>query len=256
MNSVESKSTPATEQEITMMSRSARRTLAAITVLGTGLALAGVAVAASGDQEEKLRPVRASVVGSAEFVLPYHQDKDVRSFTFDAQAAPYSRPLPGIPGGLPTDARGTVKVSHYSAERDITYTSKGRVDCLVTGVRTATLTAVITEVSPGGPPIVGNRVGFSVYDGGDEKGEGKGEEKGEGKGRSKDRVGFSWNGVNLLPKGSTPPEEAPVGTCMAPAPYAPVTKGGYAVAHAELPPPPPSPQGSTKPAGPTGASPE
>ncbi|MFJ7326325.1 hypothetical protein ACIQVN_08715 [Streptomyces cyaneofuscatus] len=187
-----------------------------------------MSVAASADQEEKPRPIRASVVGSAEFVLPYHQDKDVRSFTFDAQAAPYSRPLPGIPGGLPTDARGTVTVSHYSAERDITYTSKGRVDCLVTGVRTATLTAIITEVSPGGPPIVGNRVGFSVYDGGE----------GKGKGRSTDRVGFSWNGVNLLPKGSAPPGEAPVGTCMAPAPYAPVTKGGYAVAHAELPAPP------------------
>lgn len=229
-----------------MMSRSVRRTLSAITVVGAGLAVAGVSVAASADQEEKLRPVRASVVGSAEFVLPYHQDKDVRSFTFDAQAAPYSRPLPGIPGGLPTDARGTVTVSHYSAERDITYTSKGRVDCLVTGVRTATLTAVITEVSPGGPPNVGKRVGFSVYDGGDGKGEGEG----GGKGRSKDRVGFSWNGVNLLPKGTTPPEEAPVGTCMAPAPYAPVTKGGYVVAHAELPSPPPSPKGSTEPAGP------
>ncbi|MFD3972371.1 hypothetical protein [Streptomyces cyaneofuscatus] len=216
-----------------MTSRFGRRTLAAMAVLGTGFALAGAAVtaSASADQGERPRPVRASVVGSAEFVLPYHQDKDVRSFTFDARAAPYSRPLPGIPGGLPTDARGTVTVSHYSAERDTTYTSKGRVDCLVTGVRTATLTAVITEVSPGGPPIVGNRVGFSVYDGGEEK----------SKGRSKDRVGFSWNGVNLLPKGSAAPAEAPVGTCMAPAPYAPVTKGGYVVTHAELPPPPPSP---------------
>ncbi|RLV68287.1 hypothetical protein STAN_3811 [Streptomyces sp. CBMAI 2042] len=224
-----------------MMSLSVRRTLAAITVLGAGLAVASASVAASADQEQeqKPRPVRASVVGSGEFVLPYHQDKDVRSFTFDARAAPYSRPLPGIPGGLPTDARGTVKVSHYSAERDITYTSKGRVDCLVTGVRTATLTAVITEVSPGGPPNVGKRVGFSVYDGG----------AGTGKGRSTDRVGFSWNGVNLLPKGTTPPEEAPVGTCMAPAPYAPVTKGGYVVTHAELPSPPPSPKGSTEPAG-------
>ncbi|MFG2713587.1 hypothetical protein ACGFX2_23945 [Streptomyces goshikiensis] len=49
--------------------------------------------------------MRASVVGSAEFVLPYCQDDDVRSFTFDARAVPYSRPLPGIPAGLPTDAR-------------------------------------------------------------------------------------------------------------------------------------------------------
>ncbi|MFW3461054.1 hypothetical protein ACN24K_10045 [Streptomyces microflavus] len=54
-------------------------------------------------------------------------------------------------------------------------------------------------------------------------------------------MGFSWNGVNLLPTGDdNPPEDAPVGTCMAPAPYAPVTKGGYTVRHAELPPPPPS----------------
>lgn len=57
--------------------------------------------------------------------------------------------------------------------------------------------------------------------------------------------------MNLLPKGTTPPEAAPVGTCTAPAPYAPVTKGGYAVAHAELPTPPPSPKGSTEPAAPS-----
>ncbi|MCX4545837.1 hypothetical protein [Streptomyces sp. NBC_01565] len=161
-------------------------------------------------------------------MLPYYPDDDVRSFTFDAHAVPYSRPLPGIPTGLPTDARGTVVVSHYSAERDVTYTSKGSVDCLVTGPGTATLTAVVTEVSPGGPPILGKRVGFSVYDGG------------KGKGRSADRVGFSWNGVNLLadPESETPPEDAPVGTCMAPAPYAPVSRGGYAVTHGELPPRP------------------
>jgi len=209
-----------------MSLRPGRRTVAVLAALAAGLTLSSASVAASGHQGEA-RPAGASVTGKAEFVLPYHQDDDVRSFAFDAHAAPYTRPLPGIPTGLPTDARGTVRVSHYSAEEDITYTAKGRVDCLVTGVRTATLTAVITEVSPGGPPILGNRVGFSVYDGGKDKG------------RSKDRVGFSWNGVNLLPKGpAIPAEEAPVGTCMAPAPYAPVTKGGYAVRHAELPLPP------------------
>ncbi len=42
-------------------------------------------------------------------------------------------------------------------------------------------------------------------------------------------MGFS-NGVNLLPNG----EDAEVGTCMAPAPYAPVVRGGYTVTHAEL----------------------
>ncbi|MFE3626827.1 hypothetical protein [Streptomyces goshikiensis] len=206
-----------------------RRT-AVLVALAAGLALSGSAVAVpGGGQDAQGRPVRASVVGSGEFRLPYYKDDDVRSFTFDARAVPYSRPLPGIPEGLPTDARGTVVVSHYSAERDITYTSKGNVDCLVTGPGTATLTAVITEVSAGGPPDVGRRLGFSVHDGGRDAG-----------GRSADRVGFSWNGVNLLPDTDAPAEEATVGTCMAPAPYAPVTKGGYTVTHADLPPKPPA----------------
>ncbi|MGZ0233778.1 hypothetical protein [Streptomyces sp. CPS1] len=44
--------------------------------------------------------------------------------------------------------------------------------------------------------------------------------------------------VNLLPGGTGAPSEAEVGTCMAPAPYAPVVKGGYTVRHADLPPAP------------------
>ncbi|MGW1674939.1 hypothetical protein [Streptomyces sp. NPDC002324] len=211
-----------------MTSRLRRRTVAVLAALATGLTLSSAAGASSGDREEK--PVRASVVGSARFVLPYYKDDDIRSFTFDAHGAPYSRPLPTIPTGLPTDATGTITISHYSADRNITYTSKGTVDCLVTGPRTATLTAVITEVSPGGPPSLGRRVGLSVYDGGKDKG------------RSADRVGFSWNGVNLLPDKDAAPEEAPVGTCMAPAPYAPVTRGGYKVTHAELPAAPDQPK--------------
>ncbi|WP_244257919.1 hypothetical protein [Streptomyces sp. Tu 2975] len=196
------------------------------------LAVSGVSSAsgASDDSgasaEGRGTPSHARVTGHGDFTLPYHQDEDVRSFSFDAVAAPYSRPLPGIPTGLPTDARGTVRISHYSAERDVTYTAEGRVDCLVTGPRSATLTAVITKVGPGGPVDIGRRLGFSVHDAGK-----------DGKNRSGDRVGFSWNGVNLLPGGADAPEEATVGTCMAPAPYAPVTKGGYTVVHAELPAP-------------------
>ncbi|MFD0621720.1 hypothetical protein ACFQ2K_01775 [Streptomyces sanglieri] len=206
---------------------SPRRTTAVLAALAVCLPLGGASVASASAEPREAKPTYASVTGSAEFVLPYYEDDDIRSFTFDAHAAPYSRPLPGIPTGLPTDARGTIKISHYSADQNTTYTSEGRVDCLVTGPHTATLTAVITEVGPGGPPDVGRRVGFSVYDGG----------KGRGQ-RSGDRVGFSWSGVNLLPNGDAEPEEAPVGTCMAPAPYAPVTKGGYKVTHAELPPVP------------------
>ncbi|GHJ36942.1 hypothetical protein [Streptomyces sp. TS71-3] len=214
-----------------MTSTVLRTTAALVTTIVLGAALTSVSAASAGrsaaSAPQKDRPRYASVTGAAEFVLPYVTDNDIRSFTFDAHAAPYSRPLPDAPTGLPTDARGTVKVSHYSAERDITYTSEGQVDCLVTGPRTAILTAVITKVSPGGPPDLGKRIGFSVLDGGADAG------------RSKDRVGFSWNGVNLLPgKGTDETPEAEVGTCMAPAPYAPVTRGGYTVHHADLLPPP------------------
>ncbi|MFI5774770.1 hypothetical protein ACIA74_41245 [Streptomyces sp. NPDC051658] len=228
-----------------MISLSPRKTMAVLVALAACLPLSGASVASASSASSALsaspasspassagqragKPTYASVTGSAEFVLPYYKDDDIRSFSFDAHAAPYSRPLPGIPTGLPTDARGTIKVSHYSAERNTTYTSEGRVDCLVTGPRTATLTAIITKVGPGGPPDVGRRLGFSVYDGGRDKG------------HSDDRVGFSWNGVNLMPNDDAAPADAPVGTCMAPAPYAPVTKGGYTVEHAELPPVPKS----------------
>ncbi|MER6390618.1 hypothetical protein ABT236_19405 [Streptomyces sp. NPDC001523] len=210
---------------MTSMPRPGKMVLPALlAALAVGLPLSAAPVASAEQRAD--RTAYASVTGSATFVLPYYPDDDVRSFSFDAHAVPYSRPLPEIPTGLPTDARGTVTISHHSAERNITYTSEGRVDCLVTGPHTATLTAIITKVSPGGPDNVGKRLGFSVYAGGKDKG------------HSDDRVGFSWNGVNLLPSGDAVPEEAPVGTCMAPAAYAPVTKGGYTVRHAELPPMP------------------
>ncbi len=202
------------------MSTSPRKTAAVVAAFAATVTLGGASVATA-DSDSK--PKLARVTGSSEFRLPFSPDKDVRSFSFDAQAAPYSVPLPGIPSGMPTDARGTVKVSHFFADEGVTHTAEGKVDCLVTGPHTASLTAVITKVSPGGPDWVGKRLGFSVYDGGKDKP------------RSKDRVGFSWAVNNLVPHGDKPPTMAEVGTCMAPAPYAPVTKGGYTVEHAELP---------------------
>ncbi|GAA5041795.1 hypothetical protein [Streptomyces similanensis] len=195
----------------------------ALAVAVAATAITGVTVASGGPRE---RPVRASVTGSAEFRLPYLADDDVRSLTFDAYAAPFSRPIPGLPGtgGLPTDARGTVKVSHYSAREHITYTAEGAVDCLVTAPGSASLTAVITKVSPGGPHWLGERMGFSVYDGGtDERGRASG-----------DRVGYSWDDTVNWTTG-TPRHEDAVNSCMAPAPFAPVTEGGYRVRHADLP---------------------
>jgi hypothetical protein len=199
-----------------------RKTASVAVALAVSATAVADATTAFGSSRE--RPAQTGVTGSAAFRLPYLEDADIRSLTFDAHAAPYSRPIPGIPGGLPTDAHGTVKVSHYSAERDITYTAQGTVDCLVTAPGSATLTAVITEVSAGGPDWVGKRLGFSVHDGGVDK---------PGK-ASRDRVGFSWDdGVNW----TTGAEEHmdSVGSCMAPAAFAPVTKGGYRVRHADLP---------------------
>jgi hypothetical protein len=195
----------------------------AVVIAVAASAAAVTGATASGKSPE--RPVHASVTGSAEFRLPYLNDADIRSFVFDAHAAPYSRPVPRVPTGLPTDAYGTVAVYHYSAERDIAYTAEGRVDCLVTAPGSATVTAVITEVSAGGPDWVGKRLGFSVQDGGGDK---------PGK-ESRDRVGFSWaDGVNkkYTEEGDV---ESPVGPCMAPAAFAPVTSGGYRVRHADLP---------------------
>ena len=80
-------------------------------------------------------------------------------------------------------------------------------------------------MSAGGPAWLGKRLGFSVRDGG-----------GDGHGKvSRDRVGFSWAaGVN---KTYTDEDdvEFPVGPCMAPAAFAPVTDGDYRVRHADLP---------------------
>ncbi|WP_234347498.1 hypothetical protein [Streptomyces specialis] len=46
----------------------------------------------------------------------------------------------------------------------------------------------------------------------------------------RDRVGLSW-AVGGLPVGGAP---AGVGACLAPAPFAPVVRGGFTVLHAEL----------------------
>ncbi|MBC6457408.1 hypothetical protein HKK72_05775 [Actinomadura sp. HBU206391] len=168
---------------------------------------------------------KASVTGSAQVRLTYSPDDDVRTFTFDAHAAPFTRPV-GEYSGLPTDAKGTMKVSHWVARDNVTVRFEGRVDCLVTSPGTATLTAVVTRADPTVKHMLGKRLGFSVYDGDGHRGEG--------------RVGFSWSVVNADQNEAGEWVEGRAGTCMAPAPYAPVTKGGYTVRHADLPLIPPT----------------
>jgi hypothetical protein len=201
------------------MRRITRWTTAVLTA-GTVLAVtAGAASSAS-------PPGPARVSGSAEFALPFWPDDDVRAFAFDATAAPYTRPLPGLPTGSPADATGTVKVSHRVAENGVTVTWDAAVDCLITSPGNATLTAIVTRADEPVRDWIGKRVGFSVQDGGRDD-----------HGRSRDRVGFTWV-LSADQNEAGEWGEARVGTCVAPAAFSPVTRGGYTVRHVQLTPPP------------------
>ncbi|WP_330291233.1 hypothetical protein [Streptomyces sp. NBC_00576] len=171
----------------------------------------------------------ASVHGSARVSYAYAPDDDIR-FTVDAEAVPFARPMPGSPlPPLPTHAEGTVTVKHYSPARNSTGWSKAKVDCLVTGVGIATLTAVVEESNVWEP---GKRFGLSVQ---------------RGRGGDQDHLGFGWDIVNLEPRATEVKDvETPTGTCMAPAPFAPVIKGGFTVKHTDLPPLPAAPKAAGK----------
>lgn len=184
-------------------------------------ALLGTLVAAAPAPAAPARAKLASVTGAAAVLYPFAADDDIR-FTVDATSAPYSRPIKVTGGeqGLPTDAAGRVTVYHHVTKTGFTAVSEAEVDCLVTGGRTATLTAVVTSSNVGWE---GRRIGISVQDGG----------RGE-----PDRVGFSWGVGNLDTQDDGTPVEARVGTCMAPAPFTTVIEGGYKVTPAPLAPRP------------------
>ncbi|MFC7531748.1 hypothetical protein [Actinoplanes sp. GCM10030250] len=191
--------------------------------LGWGIAAAAAIVTAGVVPAQAAERGPARVSGSAEFVLPYGRDGDVRSFAFDARSVPYSRPIPieGGENGSPADAEGTVRVSHWVAEQDLTVRFEAAVDCMITSPGHATLTAIVTRADELAKDFVGKRVGFSVQDGG----------------RAGDRVGFTWSAsADQDENGQW--GEARVGTCLAPAAFATVTRGNYTVRHAELTAPP------------------
>lgn len=202
----------------------------AVVAATVGLIATSATTAAAETSRSTGTPRVASVVGAADVRRTFHDDHDVRSFAFTVHAAPYSRPISSPDGqtlpGTPNDATGTVTITHYSAERNMTYTGEGQVDSMVTAPGYATMTAIITSVSPGGPVHwIGKRLGFSVYDAGKDPA-----------GRSRDRVGYSWEFMNMTKNDSGEWTESEVGTSMAPAPFAPVVTGGYTVTHADLPP--------------------
>ncbi len=195
--------------------------------LGTAAAITATAlVVTAGTAYSAPHPDVAKVTGSAEFALPFWPDDDVRTFTFDARAVPYSRPLPGLPFGSPADATGSVKVSQKLAETNTTVSFEAAVDCLITSPGYAVVTAIVSRADEPVRDWIGKRVGFSVYDGGRDRG-----------GHSRDKVGFTWVlSADQNDAGEWGP--ARIGTCLAPAPFSPVTRGGYTVHHANLVPPP------------------
>lgn len=195
---------------------------AAVVILA-GLVAAGPAAPAPATSEsaasaEKKATNTASVHGKARVSYIESIDDDIR-FTIDAEQTPFTRPVPPrAPEGLSTDARGTLKFSHTSRSGAAGW-AEARVDCLVTSGRTATLTAVVTKSNV---EEVGARLGISVQQGG----------KGE-----PDRLGFSWGVVNVDPEHvdeSGQPVRPQAGTCMAPAPFTTVIRGGFEVVHAEI----------------------
>ncbi|MEO3755796.1 hypothetical protein [Streptomyces sp. B6B3] len=183
-----------------MLRRAHALALAAVTALtATTTSSAADAAVASADAEVRIFYV-------------YAPDDEIH-FSIDAEGDPFSRPLPGLPDGLPTDARGTFAVTHDFTATGQTARVEGEVDCLLTGGGTASLTAVVTHATDDFADWIGHRVGVSLHDG-DSDGRG-------------DRLGFSWAlAVDTVDVG---------GACLAPAPFAPVIAGDIDVRHAELP---------------------
>jgi hypothetical protein len=188
------------------MTASAARIVTALTAAVVAASLTSGTGGASASTATRLQPAEVSVTGSARVAYPPSPDDEVR-FTFDAHATV-------VPGHwpFPTAAQGRVKVSHRVAADNRTHWAEAEVDCLMTGGRTATLTAVVTKTSPALKDWTGVRLGFGVYDGGRDRA-----------GRSHDRTGFSSPTERNLPR------------CMAPAPFAQVQQGGFTVKEAHLP---------------------
>ncbi|MFE7562535.1 hypothetical protein [Kitasatospora sp. NPDC057500] len=165
----------------------------------------------------------ASVSGTGRISYAFSPDDEIW-FTVDARADPYTRPVPGTGAadGLPTDARGTIRFSHREARTGKVYSTVGEVDCLSTGGPVATLTAMVSTPDTGGGKA---RIGLSIL---------------QGDGREGGRLGFSWGVANLDVGEDGQAYQPVVGTCMAPAPFAPVIRGGFDVHHTELQPRKPS----------------
>ncbi|MEU5160186.1 hypothetical protein AB0G74_11335 [Streptomyces sp. NPDC020875] len=187
----------------------------AATATATGVA-AEVAAASQARGTSRKGPT-ASVKGKGRIHFTL-RPKDTIRFEVDAVSVPYSQPLPGLPTGMPTDGEGTLRYSHYNPDTGETGWAVADIDCVSTGGKTATVTAIIRRTNA---ERVGKRVGISFQ---------------QGEHGAPARLGFSWGVVNLDGGTDADGQLGGTGTCQAPAPFSRVTEGGYRIRHAEIPP--------------------
>ncbi|MFD0418548.1 Repetin [Streptomyces sp. NPDC127108] len=149
------------------------------------------APAAKDSAPAKAKPREAAALtGKAKLFRKTTEDV---TFTFDAHLAAKHNANPG-------KATGTFKFVHLDKPGGKGGWAKGRIDCLVTGGKVASVTGIITKTNI--KKIEGGRVGFSVHD--------------QGK---NDRLGYSW-GATGGPDGTKK-----LTKCNSAAPFEKVKKG-------------------------------
>ncbi|MCF3122796.1 Repetin [Streptomyces arenae] len=177
------------------LSNRTARTCAAAAGIALVLAVGGAGFSAvaseSGWDGSPPRPATeraaAALTGTAMIDRP---KGDEITFTFDAR-------LDAADAKDPGKAHGTIRFSHYMEELKWGGAGEARVDCLMTGGKVATVSAVVTEADGDLKNTVGKRVGLTVHD--------------QGK---QDRFGYSW-AMTGLP--AELPDDMP--KCVSAAPF-------------------------------------
>ncbi|MGW7069739.1 Repetin [Streptomyces sp. NPDC054855] len=173
-----------------------RRVIAAATALLLSTGAVGAAVAADGGGPRKAASKTthareaATLTGTAKL---YRKTTEDVTFTFDAHLAKRDNMRPD-------KATGTFKFVHLDKPGGTGGWAEGRIDCLMTGGKVATVTGVITGTNL--KDIKGGRVGFTVHD--------------QGK---HDRLGYSWASVGR------PDGTKKLTKCTSSAPFETVKKG-------------------------------
>ncbi|WP_371530308.1 Repetin [Streptomyces sp. NBC_01283] len=167
-----------------------RSTFIRVVAVGAAfLALAGVAGSATATASAASRPGReaAALTGTAQLD---RRPGDEATVTLDARLDAEDRNDPGA-------AHGIIKISHSMEHPKFGGSAEARVDCLLTGGKVATVSAVITKADGGLAGAVGKRIGVTVHD----------------QGRH-DRFGYSWAMVGIP---NDLPDDMP--KCVSAAPF-------------------------------------